>query len=56
MYIKSMLMKRILFFLSYFLFVYEIYGQVTLEHCLQKAQENYPLMSAVRLDTTGQRI
>ncbi len=44
MYIKSMLMKRILFFLSYFLFVYEIYGQVTLEHCLQKAQENYPLM------------
>lgn len=37
-------MKRILFFLPYFLFVYEVYGQITLEHCLRKAQENYPLM------------
>lgn len=37
-------MKRIIFSFSFLLFLSGIYGQVTLEECQRKTQDNYPLI------------
>lgn len=37
-------MKRIIFSFSFWLFVSGVYGQVTLEECQRKTQDNYPLV------------
>lgn len=39
-----MRMKRMVFSLSFILFVSGMYGQVTLEECQRKTQDNYPLV------------
>lgn len=39
-----MCMKRMVFSLSFILFVSGMYGQVTLEECQRKTQDNYPLV------------
>ena len=37
-------MKRMVFSLSFLLFVSGMYAQITLEECQRKTQENYPLV------------
>lgn len=39
-----MRMKRIIFSFSFLLFVSGMYGQITLEECQRKTQDNYPLI------------
>ena len=41
---EMMCMKRMVFSLSFLLFVSGMYAQITLEECQRKTQENYPLV------------